>query len=54
MPSLIHDRSFHPTPELPILADFIMDVAGSRIEAGQVRDEVAERTQKRFQVTAGL
>jgi len=26
-----------------------MDVAGSRIEAGQVRDEVAERTQKRFQ-----
>jgi len=26
-----------------------MDVAGSRIEAGHVRDEVAERTQKRFQ-----
>lgn len=26
-----------------------MDVAGNRIEAGHVRDEVAERTQKRFQ-----
>jgi len=26
-----------------------MDVAGSRIESGHVRDEVAERTQKRFQ-----
>ena len=28
-----------------------MDVAGSRIESGHVRDEVAERTQKRFQVS---
>jgi hypothetical protein len=27
-----------------------MDVAGSQTEAGHVRDEVAERTQKRFQV----
>ena len=26
-----------------------MDVAGNRVEAGHVRDEVAERTQKRFQ-----
>ena len=51
MPYLIHDCSSHPTPEPPLLADFTMDVAGSRIEAGQVRDEVAERTQKRFQVT---
>ena len=30
-----------------------MDVAGSQTEAGQVRDEVAERTQKRFQVRVG-
>ena len=38
----------HHNLQSSILAD--MDVAGSRIEAGHVRDEVAERTQKRFQV----
>ena len=35
-----------------LIAD-TMDVAGSQTEAGQVRDEVAERTQKRFQVRVG-
>ena len=32
-----------------IFTEVAMDVAGNRVEAGHVRDEVAERTQKRFQ-----
>ena len=35
--------------DVQIFTEAAMDVAGNRVEAGHVRDEVAERTQKRFQ-----